>query len=79
MTPIAFDNNDNQYNFPVNNYIDYNCNLVKNNTKKMMRVHEKNDCIEKKNIVLNRKKINSIVSKKMKRNKQNKQREFMNY
>ena len=79
MTPIAFDNYDNHYTFPVNNYIDYNCNLVKDSTKKMMRVHEKNDCIEKKNIVLHRKRINTIVSRKMKRNKLNKQHEFINY
>lgn len=78
MTPIAFDNNDNFYYFPLNNNIDNNCNPVKGFTKKLMRTHQKNNYIEKKNIVLCRKKINTIVSKKMKRNRQNKNDVFNN-
>lgn len=78
MMHITYDYNDNYYNVPVNSNIDYNCNLVKSFGKNKIRTHEKNNYIEKKNLGLHRKRINSIVSRKMKRNRQNKQDIFNN-
>jgi len=75
---LTFDNNDNYYHCPIHTNIDYNCNLVKTNHKKITRTHQKSDYIEKRLFLLNKKRINRNVSNKIKRNRINKQNDIIN-